>query len=150
NNLVFQNRPLLEKAQELYKSYYNVQTKLELVIETDEKTNYTVRLSGQKTLKGEVADRIILPISSWDDEKISVTIGDRKVDVLLTSMRLPLPLSLIPKLPPEHDPESFLIYPRPNAYLRKVTDQQVQKRKIVATYPEFEKILREWGYLQDQ
>jgi arylsulfatase A-like enzyme len=150
NNLIFRNRPLLEKAQQLYRSYYNVQTKLELVIETDEKTSYTVSLSGQKPLGGEVADRVILPISSWDGKRITVTVGGKEVDVLLTSMRLPLPLSLVPKLPPEHDPEAFLIYPRPNAYLRKVTDQQVQKRKIVATYPEFEKILREWGYLQDQ
>jgi hypothetical protein len=168
-NLVSTDLDLLEKARSLYKSVFKVKDGWELVIESPVAAEITGRFPASTMIQlsqgeasfsrkndfvylhGRDQTTIIMQITNWDPKASWIRVGDRKVAVKRTSLRLPLNTD-IASLPIESaGQESLIPFPKePTAYIRRVEDSGREERKIRITNPAFESVLREWGYLNDR
>jgi arylsulfatase A-like enzyme len=166
HNLAPLNRPLLHQARQLFRNFYEVKTRTELVIESPKPGPFTVVIDGEVKVEpqatllikptdhgveihGSLMTRQVVSLETKQIKSIEVAIAAQPAPLTYTSYRLPLSFDEWRKTATEMHGSVFLDFNKPNAYLRKVEDDAVKTRKIVANQPEFEKILREWGYLHD-
>ncbi|MGE4208902.1 MAG: sulfatase [Oligoflexales bacterium] len=164
-NVDLSERKLLHHARDLFREYYGVKTRTELVIESPKQADFKVKIFGEVEvaphdsyvakpdsdgieISGSFSDRQVIPIGVKSLAKVEVTVNARPIPITFTSYRIPISLDEWRKTLPEMH-SSLLDFNKTNVYLRKVEDDEVKKRKIVANQPEFEKILREWGYLHE-
>ena len=148
-NLVDSQRELLVQARQIYHDYYNEQTRYELVLEAKGKFYYRFGQNGE-SVPGEATDRVLLSVVPPLQE---VFIDDRPVPVLQTRHRLPSRLSIqdLPlEMPGPHPLQAYDSRLGPIAYIRRVATTNIRARTIVSTNEEFDAVLREWGYLNDQ
>jgi hypothetical protein len=98
----------------------------------------------------EIGRRVVIPFKSLGNTLPLVKIGGVEQKLLYTRDRLPIELTL-DELPFEEKGSHNLleISNRSTAYLRKLWDINREDLKISTVNPEFEKMLREWGYLND-
>ncbi len=166
------SRPeLRQRAEEIYKTFYAIHDSYELVVEDPGAgmvdatiwTDGTVRmeegeaavvpgsLGHSVTLTAAGRKRYLIEIKGSLSASPVVRMGGQVVPLESTTMRLPF--SIAPdKLPVEVGGRFTLLEAeaRPAAYLRRVEDDGQQNRRILGGNPAFEKVLREWGYLNDK
>lgn len=167
-NLAISNVDLLDQARKRYDEFYDIQSEYELVLENPKPTGYRIWMQSKADLTlpenskaiefsdgvrilGDFKDRVIIRIRNWRPGKITVNFENDKQEILLTSLALPIDISQIDRLPREflredQEPKSVT---QPRVYLRRVIRDAIQDREIVAGNPQFDEILREWGYLND-
>ncbi len=167
-NLAFVDENLLDEARKHYDQFYDVQSEYELVLESPNPVTYRVWMQSKADLSlpenskaiefsdgvrvlGDLKQRAVIRIRQWRPGKITVNFENDKQEILLTSLALPIDLSLVDRLPREFlrenkKPETIT---RPRVYLRRIIRDEIEDRQIVAGNPQFEEILREWGYLND-
>jgi hypothetical protein len=106
---------------------------------------------GRVSVRGRNRRRSILRLAAAPAAMPSVRIDGEAVPVTETSMRLPL-AAAPGDLPREQGGRFTLLEAgaRPAAYLRRVEENGQDNRRIVTGNPRFEKVLREWGYLNDK
>jgi arylsulfatase A-like enzyme len=160
---------LLARMRDAYRAYYDIKARYELVVELPEATPATASFAADTKLsiddgEGKVEERdgravvtamgparVVVAVDGWNEALPSVRIGDAEVPVAMTSMRLPLHVA--PHLLPSEAAGRYsLLAPtgKPNAYLLRVEDDGRANRRMVAGNPAFDKVLREWGYLNDK
>lgn len=169
NNLVYQNQSLWKKAQKIYQQYYQPKATYELVLENPDllpveiQTDASVGFNFSET-EGELikkrkklifklkpAPRYRWMIPSPPSDLPMIRVGGKPVDIRLSSLRLPLSFGSLGKLVPESKELSHsLSSPKSTAaWIRKIEAHGVHNRQIRAGNPTFEKLLKEWGYLND-
>ena len=139
---------ILTKARAVFEQYYRDGYRYELVLES--KGEFTYEFNVLKKVSGKSKNRVVLKIEDLESLPKTVLINSKSVPIKATQMRLPItvaPSDLPSELPGDHS----LLPPerKPNAYIRKVLKTNIRARRVVAANPEFEKVLREWGYLND-
>lgn len=167
---------LLEDMRVFYRNYYDIKSTYELIIDSPLKSDIKIRvpkedieifqLSKVESDSGSASQQIDefggLQIIVKNQEQIKaifsstpfnfpeVLVGDEPIAIKMTSLRLPLNLD-IGKLPLEEggDYNMISVSKFPTAYIRKIENDQTQKRHIIKGNAQFEKILRDWGYLND-
>lgn len=165
---------LLERARQTYRTYYGVTEATELVIENPEGKAVEAWFSagsgvtaetfavvegegalapspdGGAVLRGSTSARLLLRTSQVRVGVPRVRVGGVAVPVTFSSLHLPLSSGLA-ELPAE--PAGLRSLPsvgrQPTAFLRRVEDDGQEGRAIVAGHAAFEKVLREWGYLNE-
>jgi hypothetical protein len=168
-NLVSINSSLLREARRLYKDAYRVVSGFELVIQTPKDSSIEVKMpkdlaprirEGQGTVQVENGywmfssgsnSLVLLALHKPDPDLIEVRVNGAQIPLRYTSMRLPL-LDELDHLPAEPGGEQSLVpYPiYASAFLRRIEDREKDDRRVISSNPEFERVLREWGYLNDQ
>jgi arylsulfatase A-like enzyme len=167
HNLCEENPELLKTAKTVFDSYFHMQYLWELVLESPDGNELSVQVeSGNAPIKyqgldfDESKDKGTLRlfgntrgIATFDHPFASppqVRSGSTPVPVYNTYARLNLDTTDL-GLPIENIGEEALlpVGSKKVAYLRKVAKTDFQARKIVAGNPQFEAILKEWGYLND-
>ncbi|MCB9228289.1 MAG: sulfatase [Deltaproteobacteria bacterium] len=163
-NLTYQQTELLQQARLYYREYYRPDVIYELFISNPEeeeleiiaekKQTFMFGMAGQPLKHGKIR---YSPGSGkeyrWASEQQplsfpEIRLGGKRLAVSLTSMRLPLSADTLGQLPIEHEDEQT--FPRKAAaWIRKTEAHGVHKRQIRAVNPDFEKLLKEWGYLND-
>lgn len=161
----------LEEARKVYRQEFGLRTGYELVIENPLKQAVSVILSEAAVIKEalpqfvSLQDRIVQFAAGLSERYIIrfydlgltmpiVRVGGHVFPLLYTRDRLALSPSapnLLEVLPFEESGENILlpISSQPNVYLRKLWDIEREEMAIQNSNPEFEKMLREWGYLND-
>jgi arylsulfatase A-like enzyme len=168
-NLAASDPERLLMARNAYRQLFSIGDSFELVIETPNEEPIEIDIgeavraefeegSGQFTALGSGTrisasgrKRHLLEIKGALSVMPKVIINGHLVDVKATSMRLPLALK--PEgLPAEVGGRFTLLEPTKEAvaYLRKVEEDGQRNRHIMTGNPAFEKVLREWGYLNDK
>lgn len=162
---------VLTSAQETYRKTFNLKTGFELVVETSKSEEVSVSLSQDASYKDslpalEMGQEMVLKFKEGLDHRFKVRLNElgSKLPVInvggkdlkLTYTRDRLPLSITKpdetKALPFEDNGSDTLFPQSpqtNAYLRKLWDIDREELAIQASNPMFEKMLREWGYLND-
>jgi arylsulfatase A-like enzyme len=165
---------LLERAEVTYKQYFSIRTMFELVIDAPDRPAIAVhvpwpwrakRSLGAATVAVTDEDRmvttsgearVILELSTDAATDVAravplptVVVGGQSLPIRMTSMRLPLDVAL-DDLPIESGGAGSLLPPvGAGAILRRVDDDGQRERRINVGNPAFDKVLREWGYLND-
>lgn len=167
-NLAFTQDNLLDQARKSYDQFYDIQSEYELVLENPKPVSYRIWMQSKADLVlpeqskviefsdgvrvlGNLKDQAVIRIRDWRPGKITVNFENDKQEILLTSLALPIDLSQIERLPREflrESPKPQTIT-QPRVYLRRVIRDAIEEREIVAGNPQFDEILREWGYLND-
>lgn len=167
-NLAFTDESLLEQGRKSYDQFYDIQSEYELVLENPTPVGYRIWMQSKADLTlpenskaiefsdgvrvlGDLQDRITIRIRQWRPGKITVNFENDKQEILLTSLALPIDLSLVDRLPREflREDKKPQAITQPRVYLRRIIRDEIEDREIVAGNPQFEEILREWGYLND-
>jgi arylsulfatase A-like enzyme len=171
-NLITQDEGLTQRARELYRRHYGMTIASELTIETPDRDAWVARVPGtpdsddlkaqgisetrEKSfshLSGSGKQRWTFRIYGVTDStlpSLSVSIAGTSIPTRLTSSRLPIrvPLNTLPV-------EEFGVSSLPEltyksvAFLRQVESSKTKERKIEPLNAEFEKILKDWGYLNE-
>lgn len=160
---------LLQKARQTYRETFGIKDSYELVVESPTKAPFSVTLPAATNVRFEEGDgkvttansevrvqggsreRTLLEIRSPLATPPVVSIDGQPVPLLATSMKLNVAVS--PKdLPVETGGRYTLLAAGKSAaaYLRKVEDDGQTNRRISVGNAAFEKVLREWGYLNDK
>ena len=168
-NLAATDPERLDLARKAYRQLFSIGEGFELVIETPNEEPIEIDIgeavkvefeegSGQIAAVGSGTrlsatgrKRYLLEIKGALSVIPKVSINGHLVDVKATSMRLPLAVK--PEgLPAEVGGRFTLLDPtkEAGAYLRKVEEDGQRNRHIMTGNPAFEKVLREWGYLNDK
>lgn len=164
SNLFRSQLNLLEKARSIFKQHFQDQDLYKLVVESPESELITVNLPKQQEFSTEqdikttefeehkkleyLGNRLILESNYFHLDQIKIFIGDKAIEPLMSTSRLPI------KTPPEllpheiFDPESQPPAPDYTAYLIKL-DPLEANQMMSTTNKEFEKIMREWGYINE-
>ena len=171
NNLSQKAPQLRLRAKEVYQDYYQSEAIWELVItnpgreklditadnseffradKSDQKPSVVLR-NGKIRITPEIRERYLWrsPVSPVSLPRILV--GGKEVPVRMTGMHLPLSLEAMARLSPENPDagESPVPENKPAAWIRKAPGGNVHKRKIQAGNPTFDRLLQEWGYLNN-
>lgn len=169
-DLVSVDAQLLGRAESLYDAFYGVKDAYELVVDDPGERPFDVDLPVGTVARSEYDDVRVetlaggaVHVSGRDRRRSTirmapapsgipaVRIDGVAVPVTMTSMRLPL--TMMPtELPREQGGRYTLLEPgtKSEAFLRRVEDNGQDNRRIVTGNPRFEKVLREWGYLNDK
>lgn len=171
-DLSVQDRSLLMRARGLYRDFFAIKDAYELVIDNPlgqvveavfPKGEDVTLAEGVGELEpdaaalrfeGRESRRFVFKLAARDGQGPAVPrieVDALPVPVRYTSMRLPIQIGGA-ALPLEAGgagnlPELARV---PEAFLRRVEDDGQSDRRIVAGNPEFEQVLREWGYLNDR
>jgi arylsulfatase A-like enzyme len=167
HNLAGENPVLLDRAKQIFDQYFRTGYLWELVLESPPGDEMIAEMGPRdKPVKFEglgfrdMGDKVQVymvanqrGIAYFDRPLASppeVRSGESRVPVLNTTARLDLN-SMDLGLPVENiGVEALLpVGSKKTAYIIKVARTDFQARKIVAGNPQFEAILREWGYLND-
>jgi hypothetical protein len=157
----------LKTARKLFDEYFRTQYLWEVIFESPDGSEMSAQFDARDApIKFQGLDlieengHVVLNmlnnkrgIATFDHPLASlpkVTSGSIEVPVLNTYAKLNLGTTDL-GLPVENIGEDALlpVGSKKLAYLRKVAKTDFQARKIVAGNPQFEAILREWGYLND-
>jgi hypothetical protein len=162
----------LDLGRKLYRDTFDIKESYELVLESPDRSPFDVTLpagadvrfeegegrteadSRGVHVRGDGRERVLLEVRNVDPaalERTVATMGGAPLALKLTSMRLPLK-DAIALLPAETGGRYSLLAPGAarQAYLRKVEDDGQKNRRLLSGNPAFEKVLREWGYLNDK
>ena len=179
HNLVHERSDLVERGRRHYQEVFAIQDAYELVIEAPKSRRFAAMLPTGVDVRFELGEGLVEPAvgsvaatgrdrGRWllvlrgpelglrlsdalkANGQLKVKIGDKQVPIRATSMRLPL-TSSVRELPLEVGGRFSLLDPlgEDSAYLRRVADDGQGNRRILTGNPAFEKVLREWGYLND-
>lgn len=157
---------LLEQARFLFRQYFQITSAYELVLESGgsntfeiESGNFASRRSGgidgvknlteaKERLSGKFSDRIGIRFTFDPQMTLPwVLINGAAVPVRLTTLKLPT--SGMVGVLPEETFSWVRSTPGPSAYIVRVLDERRKDRKIALGNPAFEKVLREWGYINE-
>jgi hypothetical protein len=160
---------ILAKARQLYRETYAIKDAYELVVESPKNSPFTAVVpAGTRASfeigEGEVSDRpdgvhisgggrsrYLIELNGPLAAAPVVTIAGRAQTVAATSMRLPL--TVPPEALSEETSGRYTLFEpalADVAYVRRVADDGQKNRRLLTGNPAFEKVLREWGYLNDK
>ncbi len=166
-----ERRPdLLTAARVTYHQLYGIKDAYELIVESPTSAPLDVTIptaapvrveeGGSRAVK-EGADTVRLTSDGAPRHLVEihgpllgvpvVRLGGQELRVERTALRLPL--STDPKALPSEVGGRYSLLDRTGkavAYIRRVEDDGQQNRRISTANPAFEKVLREWGYLNDK
>lgn len=162
-NLAASRDDLVNLARSEFRKFYKVGDGFELVVESSgqlpieisahpgvilREGGVSVGVAGAYSTAGK--DRLILTMEGWDFRPPLVKVGGVSLPLKYTSSRIPVEIAP-GDLPIESPGEDGLLPAgnRPEAYIRRIEPNDLQVRRIVTGNPMFDKVLREWGYLND-
>ena len=168
-NLATTAPELLTVAQRTYQELFAIRDGYELVVEAPNEGSVAIDIEGATHVEfeegvGQVSAtqtgvhvsagggrRYLLEIKAPLSAVPKVQIGGQPVAVMMTSMRLPLQM-LPADLPVEIGGRFTLLEPVNTAvaYVRKIADDGQRNRHMMTGNPAFERVLREWGYLNEK
>lgn len=139
------------KAQSIFRTHFHIPDSYQLVVENPEIKEVHITTDKGQDLHRSHQNRVILLDPTFALHPPLVYLAGQKMLLRETSMRLPLHLPAS-ELPREDRGEEGLLSSgtTPFAYLQRVEMDHVKERKISTGDPQFEKILREWGYLNEK
>jgi arylsulfatase A-like enzyme len=145
------NKSEMTKARDTFRSHFKIPDSYQLVVENPAEKEIRITTDVNVELHRSRQPRVLLLNSNFILHPPTVYLDGEKIALHATSMRLPLHLPLA-QLPREERGEEALLHggTRPFAYLQRVEMDHVKERKISTGDPQFEKILREWGYLNEK
>jgi len=167
-NLFDESTELSQKARHEYRVYYDVKRAYELIVESPEGQTIFVtmqgmsplsvvegqakitQLDGKTTVNAYSSKLLVIRLQGEDFHSEKIVIGGKEYPLLLTSFRLSANLQKN-KLPLESAGIDSLLprRPFPNAYLRAIEDHGHYQSRLSSGNARFEKVLRDWGYLDD-
>ena len=162
-NLAVTDFDLLARARSIFRRFYSVGDGFELVVEAPTKAEIEVKVDPEVSIlqdgkaqdqagvfRGSGHARYILMLENWNKVLPHVKIGGSAVKIKFTSSRIPMEID--PGELPIESPGDAGILPSSSsfgAYIRRIEPNDLQVRRIVSGNPMFDKVLREWGYLND-
>lgn len=162
-NLIYANPNLLSEARTHFKQAFELEEHYELTfalkgtsrfsyqtIEKDEKNPFLKprrKKDRLYTYEGVIQDQLTITLNSKVKKILNLKINGKKEEIFYTNLALKLGDNFIlTKLPLnniEKKPAGIKVL------LKKKSSNEKVAAKIVATNPEMEAILKEWGYLKD-
>lgn len=166
-NLAVTQPDMLDTARVKYDDYYLVLNEYQLVMESDQPVSYRIWIDGKPQLilpdgarshefaegvrvLGDFKGRLVLRMHNFPAGKLTVNFNEAKRDILMTSLALPIDVNQVKKMPAERNLTKLdgpVVGQR--VILRKAVFDELGDRSIQKVNSEFEAVLREWGYLND-
>jgi arylsulfatase A-like enzyme len=159
SDLTFVQPEILSELKSGFRKYFKIESNYELVLEAKGKATFTVRpgtiisdsdIMPQPTdaLNGEFIDRTRLPIDYVPGQVLPrVEINGAEVPVKATTLKLPFPKFAVEL------PEEGWGWTRgvdgASVFVARIVDEKRGDRKISLGNPAFERVLREWGYINE-
>ncbi len=145
------NKMQLNQARDAFRTHFKIPDSYQLVVENPAEKEVIITTDANQELHRSRQSLILLLDASFSTHPPVVALDGHRMELRKTSMRLPLALPA-EQLPREERGEEALLSSSaiPFAYLQRVEMDQVKERKISTSDPQFEKILREWGYLNEK
>jgi arylsulfatase A-like enzyme len=159
SDLSFDQPQLLAELKTGFRKYFRIDSKYELVLETNGKATFTIRpgefisaIDGADhsdgALRGEFTDQIRIPFAYIPGRSLpAVEINGAATPVKATTLKLPFP-SLGVELP-EEDWGWTRGLGGSSVFIARIVDEKRGDRKIYTGNPAFERVLREWGYINE-
>lgn len=165
NNLI-SNKSLKDQARQLFKHHFNLKEIYELVIENPKQKDVAIVIKNPNIIdinqipQSNIHDNIIqykeekriqITMNYFSDADLDIIIDGKKIEPGLTSLRLKIPFHEISSIPLEIGIHTDLLplARRQTAYIRRIETGDIKTRTMITGNPKFQKILREWGYLND-
>lgn len=161
---------LLRAARTTYHQLFGIKDAYELVVESPASTPLDVKIPTTAKVRVEEGDAQVVAQAAGEVRLASggaprhlfeirgplaglpeVRLGGQVLTILRTALRLPIATD--PAALPSEVGGRYSLLDRTGkgiAYLRKVEDDGQQNRRISTANAAFEKVLREWGYLNDK
>lgn len=155
---------LLEEARDLFRAYFGISASYELILEGPASSSFSI-VSNKRDLvvdaqesdqlmmtpdglEGHFDESLRLKIKYAEDMMLpQIRINDTEIPVRVTTLKLPWPGD--GSTLPEETLDWMRATPGPSATIVLVRDDRRQDRRISLGNPAFEKVLREWGYLNE-
>jgi hypothetical protein len=154
------DRPeLLADLRKGFRDYFKIDSKYELVLEAKGKATFTIRpdiffqpigkKSGSDSIyKGEFVDQLRIPFEYRPDWILPIVeINGIEIPVKATTLKIPFAKDV--KELPEEDWGWIRTTSVPSAFIARIVDENRSDRKISLGNPAFERVLREWGYVNE-
>jgi len=146
------NSVQLAVMRKAFRTAFHVRDSYQLVVENPEEKELEIRDLAGKVLHHSREKRVILQDDHFSHLEPRVTLDGQPLPLYQTAMRLPLHVPPT-RLPEESRGEEMLLGmgTKSFAYLQRIELDSVKERKVSAGGDvEFEKILRQWGYLNEK
>ena len=150
---------LLAQLKNGFRNYFRIESKYELVLEAKGKASFSIypgtlvranneALSPGDTFRGEFTDQLRIPFAYIPGRDLPrVKINGELTKVKATTLKLPFP-KITGELPEEDWGWTRDLSTR-SAFIGRIVDEKRGDRKISLGNPAFERVLREWGYIND-
>jgi arylsulfatase A-like enzyme len=153
------DRPeLLAHLNKGFRNYFKINSKYELVLEAKGKSTFAIRpdiffqpagKDGPDSIyKGEFIDQLRIPFDYSREWKLpKVEINGIAIPIKATTLKIPFP-EVATELH-EEDWGWLRTTGVPSAFIARIVDEKRGDRKISLGNPAFERVLREWGYVNE-
>lgn len=159
SDLTFSHPQLLSDMKVGFRKYFRVESKYELVLEARGKATFSIRPGvlasdsdftkhSQDAFSGVFNDQIRIPFAYAPGRKLPIVeINGAVTPVKATTLKLPFP-SMAGELPEESWGWTRVLSGS-SAFIARIVDEKRGDRKISLGNPAFERVLREWGYINE-
>ena len=159
SDLTFVQPEILSELKSGFRKYFKIDSNYELVLESKGKATFTVRpgtiisdndimTQASDAFSGEFVDRARLLINYVPGQVLpTVEINGVDVPVKATTLKLPFPKFAVEL--PEEDWGWTRGMEGASVFIARIVDEKRGDRKISLGNPAFERVLREWGYINE-
>lgn len=154
-NLI-KNKALRDQSLRIFREFFNIQTGYELIVENPKKKTVLIE-TDEKTFAAKTFESdqalIVLPIDPHAGSFVQVKVDHQLLPSGLTSSRFgtPHPFQSLDAMTLEWGIDANLL-PKSleaSAYIRKIEKTPPPARDMITGNQDFQKILQEWGYLNE-